>query len=520
MALAGALSLAACGGGGETIGIVGSVKGFLGGAVTDEPRAALVARDILSAGGTAADAAVALYFTLAVTYPSAASLGGGGVCVVNDPKLGRSEALDFIARAPAAPGIAATPANARGMYALYAKYGKLRWEQLLSTSETLARFGTPVSRALAVELAAAWPALSRDPAARALFGRADGTPLGEGDLLVQRDLATLLAHLRSRGPGDLYIGPLGRRFIAAAQDVGASLSFEDMRDTLPAWRPTVPVNVGDVRLHFASPPAVAGLVEAEILGAVAPRWRRAPAEERPHLLAEAMLRVARDRQRWQAPDLTVNASIIELVGERHLAGLMADYRADRRSPADGLQAGSAAPPDAPATTGFVVADREGMAVACTVTAYERFGLGRLVPGMGVLLAAAPDNAARTPAFLGPVIGLRDRTDVVFAAAAGSGPAAMGALAGVALATLVDERRLEAALDAPRFYYPGPGGALLVEAGAATRLPGLGALGYTVTETPPLGRVNAVFCPDGLLSRSNTCQFFPDRRGFGLAGFGG
>ena len=139
------------------LGQIGLIEGFLGGVAADEPRAALIGRDVLSAGGSAADAATAVYFALAVTLPSSASLGGGGVCLVHDTPSARTEAIRFLARRPAdvPPGTArpsAVPGNPRGFFALHSKYGVLRWEQVVAPAEGLARFGTPVSRALARDL--------------------------------------------------------------------------------------------------------------------------------------------------------------------------------------------------------------------------------------------------------------------------------------------------------------------------------------------------------------------------------
>ena len=129
----------------ENIGQIGAVSGYLGGVVADEPRAVRNARDVLSAGGSAADAAVALYATMTVTKPSVAGIGGGGVCVVHDRVSKKVEVLDFWPR----PGtrtssdqIATTiPAVPRGLYALSARYGRLEWRSLLSTAEQYARLG-------------------------------------------------------------------------------------------------------------------------------------------------------------------------------------------------------------------------------------------------------------------------------------------------------------------------------------------------------------------------------------------
>ena len=141
---------------------------FFGGVATDEPRATLVGRDVLMAGGTAADAAVAIYFTLAVTYPSNASLGAGGACLVQDPDT--DDTADTVRALEFLPGVAvgsasanprratAVPAAVRGMFALYSRYGRLEWGRLVAPAENLARFGHPISRALARKsLIDKWP---------------------------------------------------------------------------------------------------------------------------------------------------------------------------------------------------------------------------------------------------------------------------------------------------------------------------------------------------------------------------
>lgn len=234
-----------CGGDAQPVGSVGYVKGFAGAVAADEPQAVVVARDVLSAGGTAADAAVSLYFSLAVTLPSTASLGGGGACVVYDGASRKTEVLDFSAPAVAAPaGLAmAVPANPRGFFALHAKYGHLRWESLLVRPERMAREGVPVSRALARDLALAGPHLADDPVARHLFFRPDGRGLAEGDQMINYDLAATIADLR-RAPGEFYAGESGRRLARSAQAMGAGLAIDDLRDLHPRFEPgeTIPID--------------------------------------------------------------------------------------------------------------------------------------------------------------------------------------------------------------------------------------------------------------------------------------
>ncbi|MBT6912679.1 MAG: gamma-glutamyltranspeptidase, partial [Rhodospirillaceae bacterium] len=147
------LALAGCSDPAPKFGEIGAIEGFVGGAIVEEPRAALVARDILSAGGTAADAATAAFFTLTVTYPVAVGLGGGGACLYYDRSADKVETVDFRLRPPENGGAIWVPGALRGMAMLHSRYGRIRWSQLLSPAEKSARFGHRISRALAKRIA-------------------------------------------------------------------------------------------------------------------------------------------------------------------------------------------------------------------------------------------------------------------------------------------------------------------------------------------------------------------------------
>lgn len=263
LAVVATASLAACDPANDLkVGTIGFVSGFAGGVTSDEPRATLVGRDVLAAGGTAADAAVAMGLTLAVTLPSSAGLAGGGVCVVNHVDSKTVEVLDFLPP-PGPDGVTGVPAMPRGLFALHAKYGRLRWEEVVSPAENLARFGNPVSRAFARELVAGAPYIQPSPEVGRVLAGPDGRPLGEGAVMTQLDLAALLGRLRQRGPADWYGGPLGRDWAEAARRAGARVTVEDLRGWLPQWRQPAAIAVGNDELS-TPPQGMAGHAVAEL----------------------------------------------------------------------------------------------------------------------------------------------------------------------------------------------------------------------------------------------------------------
>jgi gamma-glutamyltranspeptidase / glutathione hydrolase len=527
---------------------------FRGAVIADEPRAALVGRDILLRGGNAADAAVATYFAMAVTRPSIASLGGGGACVILDGRLGRAEAIDFLPVAPAR-AIAAVPGNPRGMYAVHRRLGRLRWEEMLVPAEGLARFGVPASRALVQDVTLAWPALVDDPDARRIFGKGDGAapaapaappaasvvapeprvartrtaaaqpvdrratpqqraaaaPIGEGDTVIQTDLAEFIARLRQRGGFDLQAGETAQLFSTASARAQAPLSLADMNQPNPQFRATVAVTVGDVTLHSAPPPAAAGVMTAQIWGLAGPRWRQAAAGERPHLLAQASMLAHADRERWQRG---AAANPAELVSPQRFGDLGARAAAGRIDPAT-LNPRPVARTTNPGASKVVVMDAEGNAVACSFTVNGLFGLARIASGTGVVLAAASNPNDTGGQWLGPVIGAREDRNAVFAAASEGGAVAPGVLAQVALDTLLGEAPLPDAIAAPRLSYTGTPDRASVEEGAGAIESALRARGYTIGSAPRFGNVGGFHCPDGA-QRPARCQFIADPRGAGLA----
>jgi gamma-glutamyltranspeptidase / glutathione hydrolase len=519
-ALAAAL-LAGCASETTAPGTLGAVQGFFGAVAADEPQAALVGRDILTAGGSAADAAVAMYFTMAVTLPSQASLGGGGVCLSFNYASNDVAALDFLARAPAhsesaADRPTAIPGNIRGFYALHALYGRLRWAQLLTPAENLARFGVPVSRALATDLASVKDALAVEPAVRRIFATDGGRRLvGEGDTFVQYDLAATLARLRVSGPGDFYSGAQGAQFVAAVQAAGGTLDREDLAAYQPVWRDALGVGYDDRKAYFAPPPTAGGAIAGQMWAMLVKddRYLDTPDAMREAVLAETAERSFSSRARWDAGI----ADPQELVSSAYIETLLGDRPLNVPAPPD------AVPPrqprtENPAAATLVAMDRDGSAVACVVTLNSLFGTGRVAAGTGIVLASQPGQGGRGAAMLGPMLVVQPRgRQFVFAGAASGGVTAPTSLADVAARTVLADQPLSAAIAAkrihggsdPRFVYAEPGASV-------QSLQALIDRGRNAVTTESPGRVNAIACPEGLRTNQNTCVAATDPRGFGLA----
>ncbi len=495
---------------------LGLRQSYFGGVVGDEPNSVVAARNVLAAGGNAADAAVALYFASAVTYPAGAALGGGGACLVYDPDSNRVEALEFPAAAPRAVRAGATINNAvpgapRGMFALHARYGRLQWRQLLGQAEKMARIGHPISRALARDVALVARPLFADPAMAKLFARSDGTPLQEGDSLVQLDLAALLTVMRTRGPGTFYNGDLARKLVEGAKAAGGSLTMEDMREYRPVWRDSIWLRYEFERMHVVPPPSAGGVTLLQMWNMLIDggRYDGADDDERGHLLAAVGMRAFADRG--------TALPIADLISEDRAEALMDDYRPDARTPAGSLPTSPVAYRESPAGSSFVVIDGDGGAVACTITLNSLFGIGRMAAGTGVILAAAPSPAQRETSSQTPVLLVsHDTKQVLFAGAASGGAAAPSALAEVLARTLIDKESLDAAVRTPRIHHGGYPDVVIYETTEqGARLQGLSRRGYKVLGVPELGRVNAIHCQAEYKGGREGCEISNDRRGFGI-----
>lgn len=512
-----ALGLGACGFGGPDEGEAGFIEGFFGGIMVDEPRAALIGRDVLSAGGSAVDAAVAAYFTMAVTMPGGASLGGGGVCLVYDRSNSRVEAVEFLARVPAGGGRDATvavPGNIRGMALLHARYGRLNWADLLVPAESFARDGHPLSRAFVRDLQAGAQTLRGDPRARRIFAL-DGGEINEGRVIRQIELAAVLSVIRTRGAGEFYNGLLGRQFTDAVRQTGAAMTTSDLRDYRPKLLQPIQAKIGNKMIFFPPPPADGGRLAAQIwaAGDDDDRYADADAGQRLHLLAEVASRAyaVRAAEGEGSPGDVISAGAI--------AKLVAGHDRRRHQPASldpGADTGAIVDYSARGRhdgVSLVAVDRGGQAVACSFTLNRPFGVDRVAPGTGILMAA-PESGARAN-LPSAIIVANQTTDQVFFGAAISGGSPV-TLVAVALETLRAGRDFGAAVTRARAYSTGNPDTMIAEPGLPKPVQTfLEKAGYSLQLQEGLGRINGFRCPKGL-PRAASCQFVAEPRAHGLA----
>jgi len=356
--------------------------------VGDEPYAVKGAVSVFSQGGNAADAATAMYFALAVTYPVAAGLGGGGICIVHDPASGTNEEFDFLARNPAGGGPYAVPGNVRGFALMHTAYGALPWQRVISPAEGYAAAGFPISRALATRLRAAEDIIRLDAGLAAEFMDESGHAKAAGTIVANRELADTLAAIRTQGADALYTGAVARRIAGYSAAQGGAISADDLAG-YPQGR-TLPraVQLGSQYVFLPGERTGAGA----FAGALFDNLVRAQSAANGGRTTEEEV--------VEATKQTLNAFGI--------SNLPTDLGA----------------------TGFVTTDNSGQAVACAVTMNGPFGSGHTAEGTGVVLARAPasSDTGVAAAFLTPVIATNNDGQLVLAGAGAGGPVGTASIA--------------------------------------------------------------------------------------------
>ncbi len=366
-----------------------------------------VGRAILARGGNAVDAAVATALALAVVYPQAGNLGGGGFLVAR--VQGQAYALDFREKAPAkatstmfaraedaATGhrSAGVPGSVAGLYEVHRRLGKKPWSELVAPAIRLADEGFLINSELATVLQQAKPLLERSVESAALY-LPHAIPLAEGTRLRNPALAAVLRRLSDQGPTGFYQGVTADLLVNDMMAHNGLLTHEDLKSYEAKWRPPLSFTYRGLTVLSMPPPSSGGVTLAMMLHILEGYelrplgWHSAV---HVHLLAETMRRAYAARNRTLGDPDFVSNPLQELLSPTWATKARSTIRLDRSTPSTDL----ASSPEGEHTTHLSAVDADGNVVALTTTVNAWFGSGITVPGAGFLLNNEMDDFAARP----------------------------------------------------------------------------------------------------------------------------
>jgi len=373
--------------------------------VSQDALSSRVGADVLQAGGSAVDAAVATAFALAVTHPTAGNIGGGGFLLFR-PAEGAPVAYDFREVAPTGshPEMwlddgeysfqrhhlshlsVGVPGTVAGLYLAWEEHGKLPWKQLLEPAIALARDGFTVSHELSQSLREVLPRMQKYPASVAQFTR-DGEPYQPGERLKLPDLAGSLQLIADHGPDGFYKGRTAELIVREMQANGGLITLEDLANYAPRKREPLKGNYRGYEVLSMPPPSSGGtalLAMLNILEGYPLGELGFGTTATLHRMAEAMRRAYADRARFLGdPDFNQDMPVDRLTSKSYAEELRRTIDTSRASVSrPGEFTWSA---ESPETTHFSVVDRNRNAVALTYTLEYGYGSGIVVPGGGFLL---------------------------------------------------------------------------------------------------------------------------------------
>ncbi|MCC6390283.1 MAG: gamma-glutamyltransferase [Bryobacterales bacterium] len=370
--------------------------------------------EILKQGGNAVDAAVATAFALAVTYPSAGNIGGGGFMVIrrND---GRAAAIDYRETAsgrasktrfldaagnviPDAPKTghraAGVPGTVAGMALALEKFGTKPWKDVLAPAIRLAEEGFPVSHSLARQFQSSERRFSQYAETKRIFLR-NGRFYNEGDRLTQPELAATLRRIAANGPREFYDGKTARLLEAEMKANGGLVALDDLKQYKAILREPVRGRYRGYELISMPPVSSGGFLLMQMLGMLERfdlRSMGPHSSAADHLLIEVMKRAYADRAAWFGDPAFVTVPLARLLSPAYVATRAASIRQDRATPSEQIREGSL-PRESNDTTHFSVVDAQGNAVSNTYTLRDSYGSGIVVTGAGFFLNNVMDEFA-------------------------------------------------------------------------------------------------------------------------------
>lgn len=512
--------------------------------VTAHPEASKVGVAIIKQGGNAVDAAIAVQFALAVVYPNAGNIGGGGFLVYRGSN-GDTDALDYREKAPAKAsrdmyldekGNAITdksllgalasgvPGTVDGMVKAHNKYGKLSWKRDIQSAITLAERGFPITAQQAAELnkhKEGFQKYNRKPTAFVKEGE-----WKEGDLLKQPELARTLKFIRDKGRAGFYEGPVAAAIVTSMEHTRGVITKADLQNYQSVWRTPVSGNYKNYKVISMPPPSSGGIALLTMLKQVdkypLKRWGFQQ-DSTVQLMVEVERRAYADRASYLGDPDFFKVPQTALLDTNYMAQRAKNISFTAATPSSAVNPGQLPGYESEQTTHYSIVDSQGNAVSATTTLNGSYGSLVVVEGGGFILNNEMDDFSvkpGSPNMYGLVGGeanaivpgkrmlssmtpsiIEQNGKLVMVVGTPGGSTIITSIFQTILNVLAFGQDMQSAVAAPRFHHQWLPDEVFVEKGAidaATRAR-LQAKGYKITERVPFGRVDAILVkPDGEL----------------------
>jgi gamma-glutamyltranspeptidase / glutathione hydrolase len=521
--------------------------------VSAHPQASKIGLDILKKGGNAVDAAVATGFALAVCYPTAGNIGGGGFMVFrfND---GATASIDFREKAPAKAGrdmflnksksvvenmslythaASGVPGSVDGMIEAHKKYGILPFEDVIQPAIELAKNGFIVAQKQAGSLNSSIEKFVRLNNHRVEFVKKKGMWV-PGDTIRQPDLAKTLQLIKQKGRDGFYKGEVAEKIVAEMKRGNGLISLEDLKNYKSVWREPVTANYKGYKVISMAPPSSGGIALIQLLKMIekfpVEAWT-GKEDKTTHLMIEAMRRVYADRSEYLGDADFYKVPMVGLLDSAYIAGRMADFDSIKATPSRLIKPGSPKTDESEETTHYSVTDRWGNAVSVTTTINGGYGSHIVVKGAGFLLNNEMDDFSIKPgapnmygliggnanaiepnkrmlSSMTPTIIEKDNKLFMVVGSPG-GSTIITSVFQVIIQVIEKKMDMQSAVSAPRFHHQWMPDEVFIEEGRfeQTFIDKLAAYGHHIRTRGSLGRVDAI-----LLTSDGRYQGGADPRG--------
>jgi gamma-glutamyltranspeptidase / glutathione hydrolase len=527
--------------------------------VSAHPEASRIGVSILKKGGNAVDAGVATEFALAVCYPEAGNIGGGGFMVIrmND---GSSDVIDYREKAPLGSSrdmflddngnlregsstethlAAGVPGTVDGMIKVHGKYGRLSFREVIQPAIDLASKGFPVTEKQAESLNWNRDYFIRMNSSRPAFVR--DNEWKAGDILVEPELSATLERIRDNGRDGFYSGKTAAMIISEMKRGNGIISQQDLADYRAVFRKPLTGEYRGFRIISVPPPSSGGIILLQLLEMLEP-WHLQNAGfhslKSIHLITEAEKRAFADRAEYAGDPDFIDAHTDILLNREYLKRRFIDFDPDMATDLKQVKAGTLTGYESDETTHYSVVDNDGNAVSATTTLNNIFGSSIVVAGAGFLLNDQMDDFSvkpGTPNMYGLVGGeansispgkrmlssmtptIVEKEGKLFLVAGSPGGSTIPTTVFQVIINVIDyNMSIGQAVDTGRFHNQWLPDNIVFEKGSidSVALKGLKGMKYNLMERPAIGSVNAIeILPNGIIATGADRRYYNTACGY-------